>query len=242
MPSEAAFPIGQRPCGESPRPHAFPIAGTPGPGRRGRGRFRERFCIALLLALTAISASCRQEISATPGVTQGPAAGETPGVTAAPAVEVAEPAVEEAARPAEPTSTLAATVDIAVASDPTDDAASKQQSDWLASLPTMAKNPLAGCKQCHVDVDHESIGSVHYDEKVGCTDCHGASEGHIADENNDVKPDEVFARENVDRLCSACHECFREEPAVAAPEAKVCTDCHGWHRVFVPSTPASGGD
>jgi hypothetical protein len=92
---------------------------------------------------------------------------------------------------------------------------------------------LAGCTLCHVDVEDEFVGTAHFTHDVGCRTCHGPSKGHLADENNEVKPDEMFARADVDRLCSDCHECERPGPAQAAgatgPEHKVCTDCHGWH-------------
>jgi hypothetical protein len=91
----------------------------------------------------------------------------------------------------------------------------------------LQENPLAGCSLCHVDVEDEFVGSSHFAEKVGCTTCHGPSEGHLADENNEVKPDQVFARKDVDRLCGACHECGRPEKAAA--RAPLCTDCHGHH-------------
>jgi hypothetical protein len=96
-----------------------------------------------------------------------------------------------------------------------------------------SKNPLAGCTLCHVDVEDEYVKSRHFKEKVACTECHGLSKGHVADENNEVKPDEMFARKDVDRLCSECHDCSREAPSPkqAPPPKKqlVCTDCHGAH-------------
>ncbi len=94
-------------------------------------------------------------------------------------------------------------------------------------------NPLAGCPLCHVDVEDELVGTLHFEEKVGCITCHGPSEGHLADENNEVKPDEMFARADVDRLCERCHECFRPKPEkpelTEEGQRKVCIDCHGPH-------------
>ena len=94
-------------------------------------------------------------------------------------------------------------------------------------------NPLAGCPLCHVDVEDELVGTLHFEEKVGCITCHGPSKGHLADENNEVKPDEMFARADVDRLCERCHECFRPKPEkpelTAEGQRKVCIDCHGAH-------------
>jgi hypothetical protein len=94
-------------------------------------------------------------------------------------------------------------------------------------------NPLAGCSLCHVDIEDEFVVSKHFDEKIGCKTCHGPSEEHLADENNEVKPDELFARSDVDRLCGVCHDCGREEERQPTPgregEPEVCTDCHGPH-------------
>ena len=106
------------------------------------------------------------------------------------------------------------------------------------------ENPLAGCTMCHIDVEDEFVGGVHYKEKVGCKKCHGPSEGHVADENNEVKPNELFARKDIDRLCGTCHECpkpKKSEPA-AAPKCKVCTDCHGAHEfpVAAKEEPSEG--
>ena len=94
-------------------------------------------------------------------------------------------------------------------------------------------NPLAGCTMCHVDVEDRLVGSPHFESKIGCKTCHGASEGHVADENNNVKPERVFARNEVDRLCAICHDCSRpqekrgrQRTALTEP---VCIDCHGHH-------------
>jgi hypothetical protein len=97
----------------------------------------------------------------------------------------------------------------------------------------LQENPVAGCTLCHVDEENAFLGGKHFEEKVGCRTCHGPSLGHIADEKNDVKPDEVFARPDVDRLCGFCHECGRPdepEPEKAADALpKVCNECHGQH-------------
>lgn len=108
------------------------------------------------------------------------------------------------------------------------------------------KNPLAGCQMCHVDVEDEYLGSAHHQEKVGCVDCHGPSAGHLADENNEVKPDQRFARADVDRLCGVCHECPRdaahEEKTPPENRPPVCVDCHGPHDQarLEPKPTASG--
>ncbi len=103
------------------------------------------------------------------------------------------------------------------------------EEDLAEESPT-EKNPLAGCQQCHVDIEDEYAVGLHFKEKVSCKDCHGPSNAHLADENNEVLPDEVFARKDVDRLCEKCHDCTRPTAAESpADRSKVCTDCHGPH-------------
>jgi len=123
------------------------------------------------------------------------------------------------------------------------DAQTAEAADPLPEYP-LQDNPLAGCSLCHVDVEDEFVGTLHFEEKVGCSTCHGPSEAHLADENNEVKPDEVFARENVDRLCGRCHECPRPKSEklelTPAGEPKVCTDCHGPHDLAMVDDAGAG--
>jgi len=107
---------------------------------------------------------------------------------------------------------------------------------------TPAANPFGGCDTCHVDIEDEFVGTAHHAEEVGCVECHGRSDGHIADENNDVLPDRLYARQDIDHFCEKCHECSRppaaQTPAVEA-KSKVCTDCHGAHDLRL--SEAAGG-
>lgn len=107
-----------------------------------------------------------------------------------------------------------------------------------AKRPRTAKakkgEPLGGgCDMCHVDVEDELVESVHYTEGIGCVKCHGPSEGHSADENNDVKADQIYANEEIDTFCGSCHECSRPKVAASAAtpaaERKLCTGCHDAH-------------
>ncbi|MBM3888919.1 MAG: hypothetical protein FJ388_07295 [Verrucomicrobia bacterium] len=110
-----------------------------------------------------------------------------------------------------------------------------------ATKSSATKNPLAGCQQCHVDIEAKYVRSPHFKKQVACTDCHGPSKGHIADENNEVKPDKLFTRKTTDRLCAECHACSRPQPSPPAnqpsSDSKLCTDCHGSHalaRIAIP--------
>ena len=93
----------------------------------------------------------------------------------------------------------------------------------------VAANPFGGCDMCHVDVADDVVGTRHQAKGVGCVKCHGRSVAHVRDENNEVKPDRIFPRNRIDAFCNTCHKCSRSD--AAKPIRKVCTDCHGTHRV-----------
>ncbi len=51
---------------------------------------------------------------------------------------------------------------------------------------------LAGsCGRCHVVSVLEWGGSKHFRAGTGCTQCHGVSEGHVADERNNIRPEKI---------------------------------------------------
>jgi len=145
----------------------------------------------------------------------------------------APPAIAPASVDANPTPDSDAAVHQA---DPDDEQTilSGLDPEWLAALEeaeAMEQASATGCALCHVDVGEETRDASHRREGVGCVECHGESEGHVEDENNEVPPDEVFARQDVDRLCADCHDCSRDvdiEPETAE-SGKVCTDCHRAH-------------
>jgi len=104
-----------------------------------------------------------------------------------------------------------------------------------------AENPLGGCGICHIDVEDEVVPTLHFKEKVACVKCHGRSVAHAADENNEVPPDQVFTRKNVDRFCETCHECDRPKPAERPKVRPVCIDCHGAHDLALISAEKKDG-
>lgn len=97
------------------------------------------------------------------------------------------------------------------------------------------------CITCHINVQDELAKRKHEKGDVSCVECHGASERHARDENNDIKPDEVFARKDVDRVCGDCHACSRPASTTPAPTPPpVCTDCHPAHTfVSTKAAPAT---
>lgn len=101
------------------------------------------------------------------------------------------------------------------------------------------------CLVCHVNFALEKLSVTHSKTNVGCANCHGASDAHIADESwasggNGTAPDTMYPRTKISRACLECHKVekvFKLEPHKAddlwlmAYDLKVCTDCHGQHRM-----------
>ena len=92
------------------------------------------------------------------------------------------------------------------------------------------------CHVCHLNFAMEDLSVKHAAANVGCERCHGSSNAHCADEDNITPPDRMFPR---DGISDACQECHRQElpmtaehkDLLAGKSKKVCTDCHGEHRL-----------
>lgn len=100
------------------------------------------------------------------------------------------------------------------------------------------------CFVCHANYLDEMIAVTHAKANIGCARCHGESDAHIADESwgsggNGTAPEIMYPREKINPSCMRCHtkdkiDTPQHEPVfAAAPENKVCTDCHGKHRLTV---------
>jgi len=97
------------------------------------------------------------------------------------------------------------------------------------------------CYVCHLDFEGEKIVETHLAEGITCADCHGASEKHIADEAHQTPPEVVFKRSAINDFCEECHSerenCPFKDTAPKRSKAfgirrrKVCTDCHGNHKI-----------
>jgi len=98
------------------------------------------------------------------------------------------------------------------------------------------------CFVCHANYVDEELAVTHARRDVGCAKCHGASDAHIADESwasggNGTAPDRMYPRDQIDAGCMQCHP----KDKIATPQhqaifldasgQKVCTDCHGNHRL-----------
>ena len=98
------------------------------------------------------------------------------------------------------------------------------------------------CFVCHVNYTQEELATTHARANVSCATCHGPSDVHIADESwasggNGTAPDRMYTRDKISSACLVCHPKNKISPAqhvavLADPGGqKVCTDCHGNHRL-----------
>jgi len=89
------------------------------------------------------------------------------------------------------------------------------------------------CYICHLDFSGELLVEMHEDSGVGCATCHGASKAHMSDEDHRTPPDKMFDRADVAKACRTCHDVHSDDMVadLIAGGEKVCTDCHGSHRI-----------
>ena len=141
-----------------------------------------------------------------------------------------------------------------------------------AEKPTGEKpNGNTKCYVCHPSLKTEDITTVHLDMGITCDECHGPSVEHMHDEMLMTKPDLLFGRAEVEKMCSnpTCHkpggdryvygfEDHKDHTAVKAFHKKwlhrirpngrfitmksVCTDCHGTHNIVKETETKSGGE
>ena len=113
-------------------------------------------------------------------------------------------------------------------------------SDTEEQAGAMADN--SRCFVCHMNYVQEDIAVFHARANIGCADCHGDSDEHIADESwswgeNGTAPDVMYRRAEVNESCIRCHpkEEIDDEQHKAlfagTAKEKYCTDCHGKHRL-----------
>lgn len=112
--------------------------------------------------------------------------------------------------------------------------------DVVQSVDAGADN--SRCFVCHVNYMQEVIAASHARANIGCKDCHGESDAHIADESwawggTGTAPDVMYLRAKINAACMTCHSKQKiqteEHQVLFASTAgtKVCTDCHGSHRL-----------
>jgi hypothetical protein len=99
------------------------------------------------------------------------------------------------------------------------------------------------CFVCHINYMREDIAVIHARANIGCANCHGQSDAHIADESwasggNGTAPDIMYLPEKINPFCMGCHtkdkiDTDRHKPLFTGLKKTVCTDCHGSHRLEV---------
>ena len=98
------------------------------------------------------------------------------------------------------------------------------------------------CFVCHINYMDEDIAVIHAQVNIGCANCHGDSDEHIADESwasggNGTAPDIMYPRAKINPFCMGCHTEDKIDTDVhelflsGTIEEKYCTDCHGDHRL-----------
>jgi hypothetical protein len=98
------------------------------------------------------------------------------------------------------------------------------------------------CFVCHINYMEEDIAVIHARVNMGCANCHGESDEHIADESwasggNGTPPEIMYPRDKINPFCLNCHP--KDEIGTSkhkrffagTAEEKCCTDCHGDHRL-----------
>ena len=116
------------------------------------------------------------------------------------------------------------------------------EAEFLPPSGSVADN--SRCHVCHMNYVREEIALVHARADMGCVDCHGDCDEHIADESwasggNGTPPSIMYTRDKVNPFCMECHpkdEIDTEEHSdflAGTGDKKHCTDCHGEHRLPV---------
>ena len=101
--------------------------------------------------------------------------------------------------------------------------------------------PLADnsrCHVCHINYSEEKLAVTHARAEIGCEQCHGKSYDHCGDEDNITPPEIMYPVEKINPACMGCHtkekidtDQHKAVQAALAANEKVCTDCHGEHRL-----------
>lgn len=117
--------------------------------------------------------------------------------------------------------------------------------DGGENRPAVPAGPVADnsrCFVCHLNYMQEDVAVVHARANMGCVNCHGNCDAHIADESwasggNGTSPGIMYPREKINPFCMGCHP-KDEMPAArhaaflaGTAKEKYCTDCHGKHRL-----------
>jgi hypothetical protein len=109
-------------------------------------------------------------------------------------------------------------------------------------LPGKPEADNSRCYVCHLNYAQEKLAVTHAWANIGCKDCHGDCDAHIADESwasggNGTPPGIMYPPDKVNPFCLGCHtkgniDVEQHKPLfVGTAKEKYCTDCHGDHRL-----------
>jgi hypothetical protein len=178
----------------------------------------------ILLAVAIAAAGAERQMRAEKAVPTG-----TPAKTVTPAKK--SPAVDPAKALASPK---------AAKKGPSEEKLLLLDDDEESKRPGEAMADNSRCHVCHASMVKEELAVSHARAMIGCPKCHGASDAHIDDESwtwggKGTPPDKMYLRANVNAFCVTCHDMSKSEvvkcPYPGLREKKVCTDCHGKHRL-----------
>ena len=100
----------------------------------------------------------------------------------------------------------------------------------LATAQQTALQQAGVCSRCHVAQVLEWSASKHTTAGIACQNCHGRSEGHVANERNQVKPDRLPQAQAIAPFCSSCHN-------AGCPKTGQKTNCQSCHHAHALSNP-----
>jgi hypothetical protein len=97
------------------------------------------------------------------------------------------------------------------------------------------------CFVCHANYMEEQLATAHARARIGCADCHGPSDAHIADESwasggSGTAPGIMYPQDKINSSCMTCHakdklDTPQHQAVRTGSSQEVCTDCHGRHRL-----------
>lgn len=112
----------------------------------------------------------------------------------------------------------------------------------LIAAAAHAQNPAidkAGvCARCHVSSVLEWSASAHIRAGIDCVACHGASQAHVLDERNNIRPNRIPRGIWIADLCLECHKagCPKTRQRTA------CESCHHAHALVNPKSEPAAAD
>lgn len=104
-----------------------------------------------------------------------------------------------------------------------------QNADELADKARRAASENSACLVCHGNYRVEQLAFRHAQAGVACAQCHGRSIDHCGNEENIIAPEIMYPKSKINSSCKKCHATHKV--ALTGDPPKVCTDCHGKHRL-----------